>query len=260
MPHDIDIWLTFYDQIVDDLVLARLRLLLSHEERRQEAGFYFADDRKRYLVTRAMVRELLSRYASTGPEHWVFSKNAYGKPIIADVILDADDQARDLSFNISHTRGLIALAVTRARDLGIDVENVASRRVSLDVANKFFSATEVAELARVAPDEQQDRFFEYWTFKEAYIKARGMGLSLPLDGFGFQFPHRDSVRITIDSDLNDRADRWSFWQCRPSPDYLMAICADCSIGASPAISLRKFIPPDGETCLDVSFLRSSQSR
>ncbi|MBA2238460.1 MAG: 4'-phosphopantetheinyl transferase superfamily protein, partial [Lysobacter sp.] len=209
-PLGIDIWLTCYDQI-DDAHLPALRLLLSPEERGRETGFYFADDQKRYLVTRAMVRTLLSRYATTAPERWVFSKNAYGRPTIAQVVLDADERARNLCFNISHTRGLIALAVTRGRELGIDVENIATRRVSLDIAKRFFSATEAAELSRVPPDRQQDRFFEYWTFKEAYIKARGMGLSLPLDGFSFQFPRPDAVAISIDSRLHDAADRWSLW-------------------------------------------------
>jgi 4'-phosphopantetheinyl transferase len=192
--HDIDIWLTYYNEMIDDRQLPRLRSLLSDEEAARESHFYFADDRKRYLVTRAMVRMLLSRYAPIAPERWVFSKNSYGRPVIADAIAAAETEARDLFFNLSHTRGLIVLAVTRGRELGVDVENIAARTVSLDIAKHFFSADEVAELARVAPDRQQDRFFEYWTFKESYIKARGMGLSLPLNGFSFEFPQREAVQ------------------------------------------------------------------
>ena len=112
---DIDIWLTYYDEIVDDRQLAKLRLLLSDDEVAQESRFYFTDDRKRYLVTRAMVRMVLSRYALIAPEHWVFSKNAYGRPVIADALVEAEVQAQGLCFNLSHTRGLIALAVTRDR-------------------------------------------------------------------------------------------------------------------------------------------------
>lgn len=257
--HDIDIWLTYYDEIVDDGQIARLRQLLNAEEAAQERRFYFADDRKRYLVTRAMVRMLLSRYAPVAPEHWVFSKNAYGRPVIADKIVGAENQARDLSFNISHTRGLIALAVTRGRELGVDVENVATRCISLDVAERFFSASEVAELSCVPSDRQQDRFFEYWTFKESYIKARGMGLSLPLDRFSFEFPHHSAVRISIDPDLGDCAERWSFWQCRPTADYLMAICAERSAGTPPAISMRKFTPLASEVPVSARFLRSSDA-
>jgi 4'-phosphopantetheinyl transferase len=255
--HDIDIWLTYYDEIVDDRHLAGLRSLLSHEERAREGCFYFAEDRKRYLVTRAMVRMVLSRYAQTAPEHWAFSKNAYGRPAIADAIVDADVQARGLSFNLSHTRGLIALAVTRGRELGIDVENIAARAASLDVAEHFFSRAEVAELSCVAPDRQQDRFFEYWTLKESYIKARGIGLSLPLDGFSFEFPQQSAVSIRIDPRLQDHADRWSFWQYRPTPDYLMAICAERDVDDAPAILMRKFTPMGNEMPVIAPFLRRS---
>jgi 4'-phosphopantetheinyl transferase len=240
--HDIDIWLTYYNEMIDDRQLPRLRSLLSDEEAARESHFYFADDRKRYLVTRAMVRMLLSRYAPIAPERWVFSKNAYGRPVIADAIAAAETEARDLFFNLSHTRGLIVLAVTRGRELGVDVENIAARTVSLDIAKHFFSADEVAELARVAPDRQQDRFFEYWTFKESYIKARGMGLSLPLNGFSFEFPQCEAVRIRIDPALEDQDEHWSFWQYRPSAGYLMALCAERTGGRPPSINLRTCVP------------------
>jgi 4'-phosphopantetheinyl transferase len=256
---DIDVWLTYYDEIIDDRQLARLRLLLSDNEVAQEGRYYFADDRKRYLVTRAMVRMVLSRYAQIAPEHWVFSKNAYGRPVIADAIVDAEVEARDLSFNLSHTRGLIALAVTRGRELGVDVENIATRAVSLDVAERFFSPTEVAELSCVAPDRQQDRFFEYWTLKESYIKARGMGLSLPLDRFSFEFPNHSAVSISIDPELQDHADRWSFWQYRPTADYLMAICAERRVDDVPVISLRKFTPLGNEMPVIAPSLRRSEA-
>lgn len=258
--HDIDIWLTYYNETIDDRQLPGLRALLSGEEAARESRFHFADDRKRYLVTRAMVRMLLSRYAPVAPDRWVFSQNAYGRPVIADAIKAAEVEARDLFFNLSHTRGLIALAVSRGRELGLDVENVAARAVSLDVAKHFFSATEVAELSRVAPDRQQDRFFEYWTLKESYIKARGMGLSLPLDGFSFEFPHHGAVSISIKPELQDRADRWSFWQYRPTADYLMAICAERHVDDAPAIQMRNFTPMGSDMPVIAPFLRGTETR
>lgn len=240
--HDIDIWLIYYNEMIDDCDLPRLRSLLSDEEAARESRFHFADDRKRYLVTRAMVRMLLSRYAPVAPMDWAFETNAYGRPVIASAIRRAEHETRDLFFNVSHTRGLIAIAVTRGRELGVDVENIATRTVSLDVARHFFSATEVEELARVAPGRQQDRFFEYWTFKESYIKARGMGLSLPLNGFSFEFPRRDAVRIRIDPTLDDSDERWTFWQYRPSGDYLMALCAERIGHRLPSVNLRTCVP------------------
>ncbi len=258
--HDIDIWLTYYDEIDDGRQLTGLRSLLSEDERARESRFYFPEDRKRFVATRAMVRMVLSRYARIAPTHWSFSTNAYGRPAIAEAMGDADVAARGLSFNLSHTRGLIALAVTRGRELGIDVENVSTRAISLDVAEHFFSRAEVAELSRVAPERQQDRFFEYWTLKESYIKARGIGLSLPLDGFSFDFPQQNAVRIKIDPALQDRDDRWSFWQYRPTPDHLMAICAERQCDDAPAILMRKFTPMGDEMPVITPFLRQSEVR
>ncbi len=254
----IDIWLTFYDEIVDPAHHSRLRLLLTPEEAAQEHRFYFEHDRRRYLVTRAMVRLLLSRYAPVAPERWAFSKNAYGRPAIAEHITADEPAARDLRFNISHTRGLIVLAVTRGRELGVDVENLAVRNISLDVADRFFSPSEAAELMRHPKERQQERFFEYWTFKESYIKARGMGLSLPLDGFSFDFPKPETVRIDIDPSLEDSPERWNFWQCRPSPEHLMAICAERETGVPPPISMRRYIPFASETSVIAPFARVSE--
>ena len=255
--HEIEIWLTYYGEIVDDRHLDGLRRLLNAEEVAQEQRFYFADDRKRYLVTRALVRTVLSRYVPIAPEQWVFSKNDYGRPAIADQIALTQELARDLSFNLSHTRGLIALAVSRGRELGVDVEKLAARQVSLDVANAYFSPSEVADLSCVAPDWQQHRFFEYWTLKESYIKARGMGLSLPLNGFSFEFPNRASIRISIRPDLLDHAERWSFWQYRPTADYLMAVCAERHGDIPAAISMRRFCPLTGETPVTMQPFRRS---
>ena len=204
-----------------------------------------------------MVRTALSRYAPVQPDAWTFTKNAYGRPAVAGAIAAGVPLARDLTFNISHTRGLIALAITRGRELGVDVENLATRNVSLDIADRFFSTVEVHDLADTPEHAQQERFFEYWTFKESYIKARGMGLSLPLDGFSFEFPQHDAVRISIDPGLDDRADRWSFWQYRPSNEHLLAICAERLSDTPPAISLRRYVPLAGDMPVRLPSLRRS---
>lgn len=234
----IDIWLVFYQQITEPALLSALLALLNDAERAQQLRFHFADDRLRYLATRALVRTVLSRYAPIAPADWAFTPNEYGRPAIAN----GHAQARTLSFNLSHTRGLIAMAVTRDRVLGVDVENLTTRQVSGGIAEHFFSPTEVAELATVPEERRQDRFFEYWTFKEAYIKARGMGLSIPLDRFSFDFPDERQVRLSIEPDLGDDAERWRFWQFRPTADYLLALCAERLDGAEPQLAVRTVIP------------------
>jgi 4'-phosphopantetheinyl transferase len=249
----IDLWLAFYDEIVDERRISSLRRLLSDAEREQEKRFHFADDRQRYLVTRAMVRTVLSRYTALAPAEWVFTTSPYGRPEIAN----RDDEARGLRFNISHTRGLIALGVSRHRALGVDVENVMARQVSPGIADRFFSPSEVAELASVAPEQRQDRFFEYWTFKESYIKANGKGLSIPLDQFSFRYPDERAVRMNMSPELGDDESRWSFWQFRPTPEHLLAICAE-RLDQAAIVTIRRMMPTFEDQVVDVALLKTSE--
>jgi 4'-phosphopantetheinyl transferase len=251
---EIHLWLADYSEIEDQSLHAACRRLLNDVERAQEPRFYFARDRLRYLITRALLRTVLSRYAPVAPESWVFSTNAYGRPEIANV----ETRDAQLTFNLSHTHSLIVLGVTRSRALGVDVENVRAREVSIDIADRYFAPTEVTALAAVPRPQQQYRFFEYWTFKESYIKARGMGLSIPLDRFSFHYPSDRGVEITIDPELADEATRWQFWQLRPTPDYLVAICAERLGAQGPRLVVRKAIPTAREELLAPRFLRTSQ--
>lgn len=253
-PAEIHLWLAYYDEITEERLHSAYRELLNVTEKEQEPRFYFARDRRRYLVTRALVRTVLSRYISVHPKEWVFSANAYGRPEIVNA------QARDaaLSFNISHTHSLIVLGVTKGRALGVDVENFLAREVSIDIADHFFAPQEVTALAATPSQQQQYRFFEYWTFKEAYIKARGMGLSLGLDKFSFHYPNDLAVQISIHPELADEPARWQFWQFRPRPEYLVAICAERVGAQSPRLIVRQAIPMLSEETFAVEFLRVSQ--
>jgi len=252
-PADIHLWLAFYDQVDAESMHAAYWALLNDAEKAQQARFHFARDRHRFLVTRALVRTVLSRYAPIHPRDWIFSTNAYGRPDVANV------QASDagLSFNISHTHSLIVLGVTRQRALGVDVENFTAREVSIDIANHYFAAPEVAALGTVPLHRQQYRFFEYWTFKESYIKARGMGLSLPLDKFSFHYAHDQAVDITIHPELADDAARWQFWQFCPTQQYMVAVCAERVGAESSKLTVRQAVPLRDETLLSPTFLRTS---
>jgi 4'-phosphopantetheinyl transferase len=253
-PAEIHVWLAFYEDITDERLHSAYRELLDAAEKEQEPRFYFARDRRRYLITRALVRTVLSRYVSIHPGEWIFSANAYGRPEIVN------ERARDagLSFNISHTHSLIALGVTKRRALGVDVENFRAREAPIDIANRFFAPQEVAALAAAPPQQKQYRFFEYWTFKEAYIKARGMGLSLPLDKFSFHYPDDRAVEIAIRPELADDSARWQFWQFRPRPEYLVAICAERVVAQSPSPIVRQAIPMLSEKTFATEFLRVSE--
>jgi 4'-phosphopantetheinyl transferase len=252
-PEEIHLWFAFDDEIADERLLASYRDLLSDEEKKRELRFHFAKDRRRYRVTRALVRTVLARYAAIDPEDWIFSVGPNGRPEIAN----AEVAHERLSFNISHTPGLIVLGVARRRELGVDVEDFLARDASIDIADQFFSPAEVAALASVPRHQQQYRFFEYWTFKEAYIKATGLGLSLPLDQFSFGYPGNGAVEMVIHSGLSDRSSRWQFWQFRPGPQYLLAVCAE-RIGNRPStVTARRIVPAAAEEMLNLLPTRNS---
>jgi len=250
---EIHLWLAYYDEINDEQLLLAYRALLNDREKTQEPRFYFAKDRRRYLVTRALVRTVLSRYARIAPCDWVFTENSYGRPEIDN----AEAKLMQLSFNISHTHSLIVLGITKDRELGVDVENVCARQVSIDIANRFFAPEEVSALNKVPTPQQQDRFFEYWTFKESYIKARGMGLSIPLDKFSFHFPHEHVVALATQPELADDAAGWQFWQFRPTSEYLVAVCAERKGALPPRVVARKVVPATMDEMLAVTFLKTS---
>jgi 4'-phosphopantetheinyl transferase len=252
-PDEIHLWLAFYDEIDDEQLLAAYRALLNAAERAQEPRFYFARDRRRYLVTRALVRTVLSRYAPVDPRDWVFATNAYGRPEVAAPRTGGDG----LTFNLSHTHSLIVLGIAKQRALGVDVENVIAREAAIDVADHFFAPAEVAALHAVPEQQQHDRFFEYWTFKESYIKARGMGLSLPLDKFSFHYRGDDGVAIAIDRELADWPARWQFWQFRPTPEYLIAVCAERGAAPAPRLTVRRIVPLQSEHESLLQCLRTS---
>ena len=252
---EIHLWLTRPDEIHEADLLIAYRALLNPAEKEQQMRFYFARDRHRYLVTRALVRTVLSRYIEVAPCEWMFSSNAYGRPhAVNQGAVDCS-----LTFNLSHTEGLIVLGVTKGRSLGVDVENIVTRKTPIDIANRYFAPQEVAALNVVLPDQQQYRFYEYWTFKEAYIKARGMGLSLPLDKFSFHYANDHIVDLAIDPELGDDAARWEFWQFQPTSDHLVAVCAERINAPSPRLIVRKRVPLKSEEKITPKFLRTSDS-
>jgi 4'-phosphopantetheinyl transferase len=253
---EIHLWLTLYDEISGEGLLDDYRALLNPAEKEQESRFCFARDRHRYLVTRTLVRTVLSRYIAVDPKDWIFSTNAYGRP----QILNKEATDCSLSFNISHTQGIIVLGVTKCRLLGVDVENIATCKISLDIANHYFARQEVAALSAVLPSQQQYRFFEYWTFKESYIKARGLGLSLPLDKFSFHYANDHAVELAIDPELGDDSARWQFWQFQPTTEHLLAACAERIDTRSSRLIVRETIPMTGEEIIIPKLLRSTEGR
>jgi 4'-phosphopantetheinyl transferase len=212
------------------------RALLTPDELERMARLIFERDRRTFLITRAHVRTMLSRYAPVNPADWRFIANAHGRP----EILDRPEGVPDLRFNLSHTEGLIACAVTVGREVGVDVEHIG-RRLLHDVPGRFFAAREVVDLKSLPAADQPRVFFDYWTLKEAYIKARGFGLALPLGDFAFRLAPPDPVEITFEPSLKDDPATWQFVQAWPTPQHRLGLAVR-RIGKDLPVRIREVVP------------------
>lgn len=219
---DIHLWITQAERITDPALLSRYRQLLTTEEQARVDRYRFEKDRHGSLVTRAFVRDLLSHYADRTPQDWRFEKGEKDKPEIIDPPLP-------LRFNLSHTQGLITCAVTLDDDIGCDVEHIGRDNDILAIADRYFSPIEVRELFSLPVEQQRSRFFDYWTLKESYIKAWGLGLAIPLDDFSFHIrPGTDplannNIRLSFAPHRIDYPELWHSWLLYPNATHRMAI-------------------------------------
>ena len=212
---DVHVWHVDPASVSDPALIRRYEALMSADERARHARFIFPADQHIYLVARALVRTTLSKYAAVDPDAWIFQAGPYGRPDIA-----GPGGAPPLRFSLSHTAGLVALAVTSRSDVGIDVEGFRARASGLDIARHFFASSEAGDLEALPPERQGHAFLEYWTLKEAYIKATGMGLSMPLKSFAFTLA--DPPAIAFESGTDDPAE-WQFFRLGLSAEHLSAL-------------------------------------
>ncbi len=216
-PEDVHIWYLEWNERVLPAEITACRELMSPEELARAGRFLFEKDRDRYCMSHALVRSVLSEYASVDPRHWRFAHNRYGRPRIAEPA-----GVLPLRFNLSHTTHLLACAVTLDREIGVDVEAVRDGFGGVDIARRYFSSSEVAALDQLPKADQARGFFEYWTLKEAYLKARGMGLALPLDAFSIHL-RGDEPTISFTAAIDDDPRSWQLSLSRPSGRHVMAV-------------------------------------
>ncbi len=192
---------------------------LDAAERQRAQSFKFDKDRDLYIAAHLFLRQVLSRYAAVPEKDWRFSTNAYGKPAIANPGYDW------LQFNLSHTQGRVACAVARNRAVGVDVEQHKSLHDLSALCRHTFSPPEAEHvLSTPFPNEQEQRFFSYWTLKEAYIKARGMGLSLPLHQFSFVQDADRCWQLHYAPGFQDDGESWQFNTRRLGESHSLAYC------------------------------------
>lgn len=214
---ELHLWIARPPRFSDPAMLDRYRTLLSVAEAERMAAFRFDHLRPPFLLTRALCRLSLSRYSGVAPADWQFVAGAHGRPELAPT-----HHGLDLRFNLSNVAGLVACAITRGVDVGVDVESIGRGADDLSIAERYFAPREAADVRAAPPAERAERFFRYWTLKEAYIKAHGAGLSLPLDAFTMQLSH-DRIEVEFDPRIDDRAEDWTFLQDRIAGDHLLAV-------------------------------------
>ncbi len=235
-PGTVHLWLADCSAIYDPSLLAGYRELLSAAEVERQQRFRFQRDRHRDLIARALVRTSLSRYAPVKPWQWQFEQGEHGKPRVCEAPLA-------LNFNLSHSHELVVCAVA-LQPVGVDIEYSGRHNDVLAIAERYFSAAESQELFALPQHQQRDRFFDYWTLKEAYIKARGEGISLGLDNFSFRLPSPREITIDFADKLKDEPRDWQFKLLHPQLGYRMALALR-EPQAPLAAHTYKVVPPSG---------------
>lgn len=183
---------------------------LSPDELTRANRFHFIKDRNHFVVARGLLRNLLAAYLGVNCAELRFSYGAQGKPFL---LLDSQTQ---INFNVSHSHGRAAFAFSRGRELGVDLEYVKDDFDAGLVAKRFFSRAEVLALRTVPADLRNQAFFNCWTRKEAYIKARGEGLSMPLDQFDVTLRPDEPAALLNNYREEREVSRWSM-QSIPAP-------------------------------------------
>jgi 4'-phosphopantetheinyl transferase len=204
---------------------------LSSDEHDRAARFHFEKDRQRFRIAHASLRMILGRYLDVAPALLAFAQTEYGKPFLIN------PEAAGFHFNLSHSEDLALVSVTMDREVGVDIEFMRSNSATIDVAEHFFSVAEVYTLTGLDPSHRTQGFFNCWTRKEAYIKARGEGLSLALDSFDVSLA--PDVPVALLQTRFDPSDvsRWSLHELFPAPNYAAAIAVERSASS---LSFRHF--------------------
>ncbi|NKB32183.1 MAG: 4'-phosphopantetheinyl transferase superfamily protein [Pseudomonadales bacterium] len=212
--------------------------------------YTFDHHRKQFLLGRMLIRNTLSKYATIAPEDWLFTENDYGKPAI-----DASQQSQPIFFNLSHSGDRLVLALSKQEAIGVDIESSNKPRRVLKIADRYFSPSEVQELLALPDSEQLSRFYDLWTLKEAYIKACGLGLAIPLQQFSYAFPSEYRVLIDFAEERNDDSTQWQVWQIDPGRPFKLALAVKSGANRVEKIVSRRFLALDEAISMDTNILR-----
>ena len=213
-PHDVHVWFRATESL-DEAAIADAISMLPADELAHYHRFHFARDARDYAAAHALLRRTLSSHAGCAPIEWRFAKTEAGKPFLID---SGDFHA---SFSLSHTRGMVACALTEGADVGVDVECVDRDVNAGDIAARFFAPAEAAHLMQLEAGSRRDRFFDLWTLKEALVKALGGGMAMSLSLLAFTI--EPDGRVSLEAPPDVETSSWQFSLIAPSPRHRLAV-------------------------------------
>jgi 4'-phosphopantetheinyl transferase len=219
VENEVHVWRTLLEIPISEV--ERLQEVLVDEEIERARKFYFEKDRRHWIVAHAALRILLGRYLNINPRSLRSTSNDYGKPSIA-----YPPAGTRLHFNLSHSGGLALYAFTSDRHIGVDVEYMRPGIEYRELATSHFSARECAALRALPADVQEEAFFLCWSRKEAYIKARGKGLSLSLDQFDVSLAPNQPAALLGSREEPHATEHWSLHALAPGTRYAGALAVE----------------------------------
>jgi 4'-phosphopantetheinyl transferase len=212
-PHEVHVW--FANLNVSAETFEELRGTLSAEEHARALRFCSVTAGRYFIAARGILRDVLSRYIKQGPRNLKFCYTRKGKPFLRK------RSQMHIKFNLAHSAGFALYAVSHSRQVGIDLERVESFPGRQHIADRFFSAGELAQFQAFHPTSQTQAFFRLWTRKEAYLKARGLGLTATTHGFDAPLKREEPVTFVDEKGL-----RWRVEELLPAPGYIGAVVAE----------------------------------
>ena len=231
-PDEVQVWHAGVESLASDRAsTSRALAWLQPDERTRFDRYRFDRDRMMFLLGRVMARSLVGQALDVAPTAWRWREGAHGRPEI-------DAPGTTTHFNLAHSAGLVACAVARGREVGVDVEDLAREATDAALVRRYCSPEEALDIEGRGA-RWRDRFLEYWTLKEAYLKARGVGISVHLSDISFSIGP-EGVRVAFVRSLEGADTRWAFNLLRPTDRHLIAVAAATADGIRPTVTVRPF--------------------
>lgn len=189
--------------------------LLDADEQVRANRFHFEKDRNQFIASHGILRKILSGYLNISPEKIIFSYNEFGKPFIAN--------QSDIQFNLSHSKNITLIAITKNYSIGVDIEYIKQTRDIEAIAERYFSTHECSALKQLPTEERQKAFFNGWSRKEAFLKAHGQGLSYSLEKVEVSLATNEPAKFIAIHDANENISEWELYNLEPANDFAAAV-------------------------------------